>query len=214
MKLFFIDNNSQKLIFFLTGWGCDEKQFSLLKSYNFDILIGYDYSNLDFDFDFSKYKEVNLLTFSAGVFIAGIIKDKLPKINKSVAVNGNPLSYDKYFGLQDNIIDLFKNIAKNNIVNFREEYLVSSKEELKKLNYLQPNRSVESCLTELIQLQKYYLSSFEPMKYDLVCLSDSDKIFNLEKQKEFFNYSKIFIIKNSAHFPFFKFKTYEELMQL
>ena len=87
MKLFFVNNNKNKLILFLTGWGCDEKQFQRLVSIDYDVLIGYDYSNLDIDFDFSKYKEIYLLTFSAGVFVAGLISDRLPLFAKKIAIN-------------------------------------------------------------------------------------------------------------------------------
>ena len=51
-----INNNKDKLIIFLTGWGCDGNQFKFMKSSDYDVLICYDYTNLYLDFDFSGYK--------------------------------------------------------------------------------------------------------------------------------------------------------------
>ena len=210
MKLYSIDNSSEEIILFLTGWGCDERQFAHLKSEIYDVLIGYDYSDFELDFDFSKYKTINILAFSAGVFVASLIKHKLPKVSYSVAVNGNPLSYDKYFGLSENVQNIFKSISKDNILGFRKEYLVYSEEELIKLNKCQPHRTLESCMYELKSLQEAYQKPFIPIEYDLIWMSDSDKIFDLEKQKEYFKDSRVRIIPNAAHFPFFRFSTYEE----
>ena len=75
MNNYLVDNNSDKLLLFFAGWGCDEYEFEHLKS-DSDVLILYNYTDLDLDFDFSKYKEINLLAFSAGVFVASIFDFK------------------------------------------------------------------------------------------------------------------------------------------
>ena len=49
MQTKLIQNNSKNLIIFLTGWGCDSDQFKFMYSKENDVLIVYDYSNLDFD---------------------------------------------------------------------------------------------------------------------------------------------------------------------
>ena len=105
---------------------------------------------------------------------------------------------------------IFKSISKDNILGFRKEYLVYSEEELIKLNKCQPHRTLESCMNELKSLQNAYKKPFTPIEYDLIWMSDSDKIFDLEKQKEYYKDSRVHIIPNAAHFPFFRFNTYEE----
>ena len=66
MKLVKIDNRSSSLIIFFAGWGCDENQFTNLRDRE-DVLILYDYRDLDLDFDFSPYRQVDVLAYSAGV---------------------------------------------------------------------------------------------------------------------------------------------------
>lgn len=214
MKLEFINNNSEKLIVFLTGWGCDYRQFELLKSYEFDILIGYDYSDLDFSFDFSKYNEINLITFSAGVYVAGLIQDKFPKLTRKVAVNGNPYAHDDYYGLSREVVNQFKSVSKDNIFEFRRKYLVFTDKELELLNKYQPHRSLESCMNELMALNNYYTKDYKPFKFDLAVLSIEDKIFNINRQIEYYekNNTPIKKIENAGHFLFFQYKYFDELL--
>ena len=64
MQTKLIQNNSKNLIIFLTGWGCDSDQFKFMYSKENDVLIVYDYSNLDFDIDISNYNKYYLVSFS------------------------------------------------------------------------------------------------------------------------------------------------------
>ena len=44
MKKFLTDKNSENLLIFFTGWGCDEYEFEHIKA-DFDVLLLYDYSD-------------------------------------------------------------------------------------------------------------------------------------------------------------------------
>lgn len=214
MKIKHINKNSKNLIIFLTGWGCDNRQFKFINTKN-DLLIVYDYSDELLDFNFDGYENYYLITFSAGVFMGGYLKNKLPKITKSVAINGNPLAYDGYFGLRPEIVDIFKGITITNAMDFRRQYLVYDDDELKMFNKHQAFRDIDSCLTELNSLVEYDKTNPEPFNYDLAILSDSDKIFNFEHQKEYWsNKAKCIILENSAHFPFFKLNDFDKILEL
>ncbi len=83
-----INNNSKELIIFMSGWGCDDKQFAGITTSK-DLVIFYDYDDLKIDFDFSRYQNFYLIAYSAGVFVTTLIIDKLPKVELKVAINGN-----------------------------------------------------------------------------------------------------------------------------
>ena len=51
-----------------------------------DVLICWDYTDLDFKFDFTGYEKYYLIAYSAGVFISGLIEAKLPKTEIKIAV--------------------------------------------------------------------------------------------------------------------------------
>ena len=215
MQTELVKNNSKRLIVFLTGWGCDADQFKFMKSSLSDILICYDYSDLDLDFDFSKYDEFYLISFSAGVCVSGLIKDKLPKFNKKISINGNPLAYNQYFGLRKEIIDVFNGVTQSNALDFRRQFLVYDDEEFKKFNANQSHRSFDSCMTELSSLVSYDNESIEPMKFDVTVLSENDKIFFYNRQLEYWSdKSKCITLNESAHFPFFRLNDYEEIINL
>ena len=80
MQTIFQNNGSDELIILFNGWGMDEKPYQLVKNSR-DILFVSDYTTLDFSpsIDFSEYKKLILITFSAGVFMAAFLQDKLPK---------------------------------------------------------------------------------------------------------------------------------------
>ena len=50
MKYKFYENNNNKLIIFFNGWGMDEIIVSHLDKEDYDLLILYDYRDLDIDF--------------------------------------------------------------------------------------------------------------------------------------------------------------------
>ena len=49
-----VSNNSDELIIFMAGWGSDNYQYENISSSK-DVVIFYDYSDLEIDFDFSSY---------------------------------------------------------------------------------------------------------------------------------------------------------------
>ncbi len=216
METKLISNNSENLIVFLTGWGCDDNQFELLSPKNCDVLICYDYSSLDFLFDFSQYKNFYLITFSAGVFMAGVLKEKFPIFKKTIAINGNPLAYDKYFGLSKEVIKAFSEISKENVFEFRRKYLVYDEKEFIQFNRFQSKRTIESSREELFALQKYSQQEVVPLDFDISILSDKDKVFNPSRQKEYWEKKakKCIYLKNSGHFPFFRWNNYDEIINL
>ena len=68
MQYSFYDHGSKDLIVFFSGWGCDDHQFTNLHDVK-DVLILYDYQDLNLDFDFSKYAHIDVIAYSAGVFV-------------------------------------------------------------------------------------------------------------------------------------------------
>ena len=213
MKTKLRENNSNDLVVFLTGWGCDDNQFKNFSSSK-NLLLCWDYCTLDFEFDFSKYNKVSLLAYSAGVLVACLLKEKFPKFDKTIAVNGNPLMIDKKFGIDKKIIDLMLNLNLDNCMDFISTYLVYDKQELEKFLATPSYRPFESSKQELLKLQGYCNLKFTPMDFDKIILSDNDKIFNLSTQQEYFK-DKYVLLKNASHHtPFIRFSSTDELFNL
>lgn len=211
MKKYLINNNSDTLLIFFTGWGCDEFEFAHLKS-DEDVLLLYDYSDLNLYFDFSKYKKFNLIAFSAGVFIASVIDLKLT-FDKKIALSGNPYLFDEHFGLSKEIQDILQNITEKNADDFARNYLVKTDGEWKRFHHSQ--RTIESCKKEFESLKKLYQTSKNKIKdiFTAAIIGEDDLIFNVSAQKEFYG-ERLKLVKNARHSLFFRIEKYEEVLKI
>lgn len=214
MEYKLVNNNKDRLIIFLTGWGCDGNQFKFMKSSEYDVLICFNYTNLDLDFDFSKYKEYYLIAFSAGVCVSSLIQDKLPPLKKKIAINGNPLAYNEHYGLRKEILEVFAGVRKETALEFRRDFLVYDDKEFKMFNSTQPLRTFESCKEELASLQSYDNENISLMDFDIAVLSVNDKIFYFDRQKEYWSEkSQCVILDDCAHFPFFRLNSFDKILE-
>ena len=206
MKKYFINKNSDNLLIFFTGWGCDEYEFEHLES-NSDVLILYNFFDLDLDFDFTKYKNIDLIAFSAGVFVASIMDFNF-NINRKIAIDGNPYLFDEKFGLSKEIQDILCGITEENAEDFARNYLVKTDEEWK--NFHPSKRTLESCREEFESLRKIYRQNEHNIKdiYDCAIVGEYDPIFNVSAQKEFYG-KRLFILNNARHNPFFRINKYD-----
>jgi len=214
MQYFYQGHGSEDLIMFFSGWGCDENQFVNLHDKK-NVLILYDYQDLELKFDFSKYQKIYLIGYSAGVFIASIFQDKIKNVAKKIAVCGNPYLFDEKWGISQEDIREFKNITMDNYLDFRRQYMVFSDEEYEKYNKLQSLRTIESCENELMALQRLYVkykNKIDP-SFDRAIMAANDLIFNLQVQKEFYK-EKLYVVPQAKHHIFFRFNSFEDLLSL
>ncbi len=212
MKQYFINKNSDNLLLFFTGWGCDEYEFEHLKSES-DVLLLYDYSDLNLDFDFSKYKKINLIAFSAGVFATSIFNFRnfnISKIDKKIALDGNPYLFDEYFGLSKEMQKILYSVNETNADEFALNFLIKTDEERK--NFRHSKRTTQSCVRELDCLKELYITNKQNIKdiYDMAIFGEDDSIFNISAQKEFYK-NRLHFVKNARHNIFFRIKNYKQL---
>ena len=214
MRYFFQNNNSSDLIVFFSGWGCDQNQFVNLHDRK-DVLILYDYQDLTLDFDFSKYKNIYVIAYSAGVFIASILADTLPNVRQKTAVCGNPYLFDEILGISAENIKVFKEITLDNYLDFRRKYMVLGNEEYERYNQLESLRTIESCASELDAIQRLYAehkAHINPV-FDIAIAAENDLIFNLSAQREFYK-DKLRVIPNAKHHIFFHFNSFEDMLDI
>ena len=212
MQYFFQNHNSSELIVFFAGWGCDYNQFVNLHD-KLDVLILYDYKDLELNFDFNKYNNIYVLAYSAGVFVSCLLSDKIPNVKTKIALCGNPYLFDKKLGLSPAHLQVLQNINLDNYLDFRRKYMVFSDEEYAKYNELQSLRSIESCQSELIFLQKIYNENKDLIvsNFDRALVAEDDLLFKLDAQKSFYK-EKLSIIPKARHHIFFRFNSFEEII--
>lgn len=214
MQHFYQNNHSSDLIIFFAGWGCDQNQFVNLHDQK-DVLTLYDYQDLNLDFDFQKYKNIYIIAYSAGVFIASVLESQIKNVRAKIAVCGNPYLFDGVLGISKENIEIFKNITLDNYLDFRRKYMVYTDEEYEEYNKLQSLRTIESCENELKALEKLYKRHNAEINsnFDKAIMAENDLIFNIKAQKDFYK-NRLVIIPNAKHHIFFRFKGFEDLIHI
>lgn len=207
--------NNSKLIIFFAGWSFDENPFKFLAYENFDVLIVCDYSTIDENIEkFTSYKEINLIAWSMGVFVAYLLKDKLPKFNKKIAINGTPLPVNDEFGIPIKPFLLTLRHAKTGLEGKFYQNIFDTKEEFEKYSTMSVNRSIENRETELKSLYDKIRSAEINYSrfYDKALISSRDKIIPTKNQINFWQNNAEIEMLESGHFPYYNFKSWNEIL--
>jgi len=198
---------NNKLLLFFNGWGMDENVVQHLNFDNYDVVMFYDYSNLETDFKIeNKYNEADVIAWSMGVMIAGIVTPKFGlNIKHSTAINGTAYPIDAKYGINPKIYDLtIKNFNKQNAEKFIENMFNC---QVPKILRFHLHRTTENQKNELIALKQY--KGNPEFTYNKVLISKKDKIIPAKNQSSFW---KIEPNLNAGHCPFFDFTHWSELL--
>ncbi len=222
MQLTHINHDKTRLLIFFGGFYTDYNCFEEFDTKTSDILFVNDYSNLDFEelryFDFTPFGEINLIAYSYGVWAANeAYKARaLPEINKSVGISGTYYPVNAEYGINPKVFNIMLNaMSLETMARFERNMLENcAGGEIKKAQ-----RTIENLKNELINIKRYSLipSSGDEFEFETMVLTKQDKIFPYKSQENFFN-SRDWknthkVILNTGHFPFFEFKTLDNILE-
>lgn len=195
------NENSQELILVFGGFASHPSHFAHLKS-DKNVVLVYDYENLDFKFDLKSFSKITLIAFSMGVCVASrVLKDI--EFSQKIAINGTPFGIDKLKGIHPAIFA--KQIKKFDLTAFKKSLFKERKNEAKNFIF----KDEKALKIELEKLFDFALvKQEENLLWDKVYSSKKDEIFPPNALKNAF--SKL-IFLNEPHFAFFHFKTWDEL---
>ena len=208
-------NNNNKLIIFFAGWSFDYNPFKFLNCTDFDVLILYDYNTLEVP-EIPKYKKYYLISWSIGVFTAYILKNKLPKFDLKIAINGTPYPVDDNKGIPLKPFLLTLKHAKQGLEGKFYQNIFDTTKDFETYNENQVKRTVDNRVDELNNLYKLIKQTqinYESF-YDKAIISQNDIIIPTKNQINFWqNNTKSIKMLESGHFPFYNFKSWEEILQ-
>ncbi len=208
-------NNNNKLIIFFAGWSFDYNPFKFLNCTDFDVLILYDYNTLELP-EIPKYKKYYLISWSMGVFTAYILKNKLPKFDLKIAINGTPYPVDDNKGIPLKPFLLTLKHAKQGLEGKFYQNIFDTTKDFETYNENQVKRTVDNRVDELNNLYKLIKQTqinYESF-YDKAIISQNDIIIPTKNQINFWqNNTKSIKMLESGHFPFYNFKSWEEILQ-
>lgn len=206
MKYKFYQNNNNKLIIFFNGWGMDETIVSHLDREDYDLLIIYDYRDLDISLPpIDKYKEKYIVGWSMGVMISSLFDSAFGNVKKYIAINGTLKPINDEYGIPVKIYKLtvrgFNQISCQKFM----ERMFDTTPPIDKFS----NRSLESQkeeLQNLMGIEGRYVS------FDKVIVSDKDKIIPTKNQLNYWKNPAIIDKIEGGHCPFFKFSKWSEIL--
>ena len=205
--------NNKSLIIFFAGWSFDYIPFEFLDCKNNDVLVVYDYNDITYNLpNFDEYSEKYLISWSMGVYIAYLLKDKLPKFDKAIAVNGTIYPVDDILGIPQKTFELTLKFAETGLQGKFYKNVFNNDDFCEKYFEKPVERRIENRVSELISLQYLIKNTnihYDGEYYDEAIVSLSDKIIPTKNQLVFWG-SKAKTI-DCGHFPFYNYSCWEDI---
>lgn len=199
--------NNKKLIIFFNGLGMDENVVKHLDTEDYDVVMFYDYNDLETDFVIEEYEEKYLVAWSMGVMIATNFDFKL---NSATAINGTLKPIDAEYGINPRVYELtIRGFKSDRFVQnmFDGSDDITPPQPSPSREGVYPNRDAENQKSELVAIKSY--SANENFKYNRVLISDNDKIIPTKSQCAYWGIEPNL---KSGHCPFLLFKKWSELL--
>ena len=230
------NNQSDKLIIVFTEWGMDYNVFSHLRALEYDVIVCYNFTRPDFAVcdklecktgtlhlecplynTFKRYREINIIAWGCGVWVASITFDRyiqhlkadghfrtlrlFKKIKRSVAIDGTLCPTSNTWGIKQQIFNnTLKALARevNNNLTAKESVTLNKfnrrmcgKEALlEKYLQQQPQRGLEDIYNELISLKENYIFS-NGIFWNKVIICDRDSTIPAKNQTRFWEEYKM-----------------------
>ncbi len=212
MQHFWLNNKPQNknLILFFNGWAMNETPVKHLDCSDYDVLVVYDYRNLDFDFtqfDFSKYEKQYLICWSMGVYCANLFKKTLKNFDKKIAINGTQKIIDDNFGIPSKI---YKITTKFLNEDSKDKFIKNMFDNGKINPNITITRNLNELKEELIAIQNIKLT--DELNFDLAIISKNDRIIPTKNQLNFWQNKALIKEINSTHCPFEIYNSWQDLL--
>ena len=209
--------NNDTLVMFFCGWSFDDKPFKYLECSNNDVLVIYDYAELELPENlFDGYKKYYLITWSMGVYIAYLLRNKLPEFSKKIAINGTPFPVDDELGIPQKTFDLTLKYVDSGLKGKFQQNLFKNPKDYERYLLSPVSRSIENRAGELAALDKFIKDTQAEYSnfYNCAIISDTDKIIPTRNQISCWEkYNTPIVMLESGHFPFYEFSTWDEILE-
>lgn len=205
--------NNKNLIVFFAGWSFDYIPFEFLDCKKNDVIIVFDYNSLDYDLpELDGYEHKTLITWSMGVYVGYLLKDKLPNFDKKIAINGTVFPVDDEFGIPLKTFCLTLKFAETGLQSKFYKNVFNNEEWFERYYKNPVRRSIESRVNELAALDKFIKGSqinYDDTYYDRAIIGKTDKIIPTKNQISFWKDKGELV--DCGHFPFYNYKSWDEI---
>ncbi len=208
-----------KLLFFCNGWGMDSEPVKHLVSESYDVLMFYDYSNLETAIDIAEliatYQATALISWSMGVWAGQQIFGGMRQLlSSSLALNGTLCPIDDTYGIPEKTVcATYDRFDEKQRLKFYFR-MCRTRDLYKKFIKNQPKRSVANQKQELHSLlENAICSPQEKPVYKRALVAARDLIIPTKNQLQFWP-EKIVKRVDGSHFLFYAYSSWDELLKM
>jgi biotin synthesis protein BioG len=196
----------------------DENPFAPLGSKEWNVLMFYDYTDLNHDQDMYKllneYEDIVLIAWSMGVWAGQqLFKPFRDKLTTALAINGTLCPIDEQYGIQEDVVRLtLDNLDEKQRLKF---YYRMCKDRVLYQQFLenQPLRSIGNQKKELAALLKNTKCHADEISiYSDVLVSENDFIMPTKSQLHYWKEETVIKTKRS-HFLFYAYNSWDEIIE-
>jgi biotin synthesis protein BioG len=208
-----VQEDKSSCILFLSGWGMDPAPFRSIPAGDHDLLMVYDYRQVEPAAIMEltgKYDVLHLVAWSMGVWIAGkffsAYKDRFAS---ATAVNGTLMPIDDQCGIPPKAFNGMINEFSTTVLEGFYRDMFDQQDQVERFLNSRPDRSAGSVLDELQTLQQMY-SELGPGDdiFDRKIVGSRDRIFPARSQLRCWGGGNCERIK-AAHFPFYDWSSWD-----
>jgi biotin synthesis protein BioG len=181
MKLYWHKKeNNDRLILLFNGWGCDENIIRGVDKTGYDMLLVYDYTNVEAEKlqCIGGYEVIDVLAWSFGVMVADRCMGEISNIGKRIAVNGSLYPIDNERGIPEMIFQ--KTLQTYNDEN-RKKFFIRMMGGLSRYTAYEGFLPGRTTFSQLEELQSLAVLAGQPpsqkQDWNLAVISKNDRIF-------------------------------------
>ena len=210
------DKGKEKLLLFFNGWGASPELFARLEpDADRDYWAAYDYrGGFRMDEELSAYKEVTVVAWSLGVFVATLALAglRLP-IVRAVAINGTLFPMHDTLGIPPKIfLGTLENLSEEGRKRFNRR-MCGSREVLEAYNRV-PSRPLDEVRDELQSLA--YMATTDctcPPLWTEAIISRDDRIFPPVNMRMYWQGKCPIREMEAPHYPFYLWNRWSEVWE-
>jgi len=217
MKFSWLNNSgNESLIVFFSGWSVEPEHMGFLKTEEFDVVMLHSYDSFELpDINTAKYKNVTVIAFSFGVFIASVAMKGKNIAKENFAINGTFKPVDNSYGIRKMVFE--KTLSGLNDETFRQFKRNMFDDDAGFERFENSFKTAETVAGLKKELEFIQNNLGKPVAdnnmFGKVLISSNDRIMPARNQIEFWKNCKNEIME-SGHFPFYKFESWSELIKL
>ena len=219
----FIENRSKqdsgkckkRLLLFFNGWGASPDCFQRLQADDDqEVIVLYDYRSTELPIDLSAYREIRLVAWSLGVWVAEQLMPDIP-LASAVAINGTGLPVDDRYGIPPAVFDAtLENLTEEGRRRFNRR-MCGARDILNSYNQFVA-RPIEEVREELQWLYDHIRQTPLPecrFPWTKALISNNDRIFPTDNLLNYWEDRAAIERLDTPHYPFYLWKHWNELTQ-